>query len=49
MGRIVMTEFVSLDGVMAAPGGEGFKYRDWSFEFDSGEDGERTPNWPASG
>ena len=33
--RIVVTEFVSLDGVMEAPGGEpGFKYPGWSFEFD---------------
>jgi dihydrofolate reductase len=41
MGRIVVTEFVSLDGVMEAPGGEDFKYRGWSFEFDRGEDGNK--------
>jgi dihydrofolate reductase len=40
MGRIVVTEFVSLDGVMEAPGGEEFKYPNWSFEFDRGEDGD---------
>jgi dihydrofolate reductase len=39
MGTIVVTEFVSLDGVMEAPGGEDFKYPGWSFEFDRGEDG----------
>jgi hypothetical protein len=49
MGRIVMTEFVSLDGVMAAPGGEAFKYPDWSFEFDSGEGWRTNADWPASG
>ena len=41
MGRIVVTEFISMDGVMQAPGGEAFKYEGWSFEFDRGEDGVR--------
>jgi dihydrofolate reductase len=41
MGRIVVTEFVSLDGVMEAPGGEDFKYPGWSFEFDRGDDGNQ--------
>jgi dihydrofolate reductase len=41
MGRIVVTEFISLDGVVQAPGGEDFKYANWSFEFDRGADGER--------
>jgi dihydrofolate reductase len=40
MGRIVVTEFVSLDGVMEAPGGEDFKYPGWSFEFDRGDEGD---------
>jgi dihydrofolate reductase len=39
MGRIVVTEFISLDGVVEAPGGEDFKYPGWSFEFDRGDDG----------
>jgi dihydrofolate reductase len=41
MGRIVVTEFVSLDGVMEAPGGEDFKYPGWSFEIDRGDDGNQ--------
>jgi len=40
MGRIVVTEFVSLDGVVEDPGGsEDFKYGGWSFEFDRGAEG----------
>src|SRR5256884_7980859 len=40
MGRIVVTEFISLDGVVEDPGGsEDFKYGGWSFEFDRGEEG----------
>jgi dihydrofolate reductase len=40
MGRIVVTEFVSLDGVMEDPGGsEDFQHGGWSFEFDRGEAG----------
>ena len=39
MGKLVVTEFLSLDGVMEAPGGEDFKYPGWSFAFDRGEDG----------
>lgn len=41
MGRIVVTEFISLDGVVEAPGGEEFKYPNWSFEFDRGPEAER--------
>jgi dihydrofolate reductase len=42
MGRIVVTEFVSLDGVVEDPGGsEDFKYGGWSFEFDRGEEGDK--------
>jgi dihydrofolate reductase len=38
MGRIVVTEFVSLDGVMEDPGGaEDFVHGGWTFEFDRGE------------
>jgi dihydrofolate reductase len=42
MGRIVVTEFVSLDGVMEDPGGsEDFKYGGWTFEIERGEEGDR--------
>ena len=42
MGRIVVTEFVSVDGVMEDPGGaEDFKHGGWSFEFSRGEDGDQ--------
>src|SRR5438105_477998 len=42
MARIIATEFVSLDGVVEAPGGgEGFEYAGWSFEIDRGEEGNK--------
>ena len=42
MGRIVVTEFISLDGVIEDPGGsEDFKYGGWSFEIDRGEEGDK--------
>ena len=42
MGRIVVTEFVSLDGVMEDPGGaEGFEHAGWTFRFNRGDEGDR--------
>jgi dihydrofolate reductase len=42
VGRIVVTEFVSLDGVMEDPGGaENFKHGGWSFEISRGEEGDK--------
>jgi dihydrofolate reductase len=42
MGRIVVTEFVSLDGVVEAPGGgENFKHAGWSFEIERGDEGNK--------
>lgn len=42
MGRIVVTEFVSIDGVMEDPGGsEDFRHGGWSFEISRGEEGDR--------
>ncbi len=41
MGRIVVTEFVSLDGVMQDPGGsEDFEHGGWTFRFDRGVEGD---------
>jgi dihydrofolate reductase len=42
VGRIVVTEFVSLDGVMEDPGGsENFKHSGWSFEVNRGDEGDQ--------
>jgi dihydrofolate reductase len=42
MGRIVVTEFVSLDGVMEAPGGgENYKHAGWTFEINRGDEGDK--------
>jgi dihydrofolate reductase len=42
VGRIVVTEFVSLDGVMEAPGGgENFRHGGWTFEIDRGAEGDK--------
>ena len=42
MGRIVVTEFVSLDGVMEDPGGaEDYRHGGWTFKFDRGPDGDK--------
>ena len=41
MGRIVVSEFVSVDGVMEDPGGsEGTRHAGWTFRFDRGKDGD---------
>jgi dihydrofolate reductase len=42
MGKIVATEFISLDGVIEDPGGsEDFVHGAWTFEFDRGEEGNK--------
>ena len=46
MGDIVVTEFISLDGVIEDPGGgEGsFEHSGWSFDFERGEEGDQFKN-----
>ena len=42
MGKLVVTEFVSVDGVFEDPGGaEGYEHGGWTFEYDRGEDGNQ--------
>jgi dihydrofolate reductase len=42
VGRIVVTEFLSLDGVMEAPGGDDdFVRGAWSFEIERGDEGNQ--------
>ena len=44
MGKLVVTEFVTLDGVMQDPGGgekDTFDRGGWAFQFDRGPDGDK--------
>jgi dihydrofolate reductase len=42
MGKIVVTEFISLDGVIEAPGGgEDYEHQGWTFEVDRGAEGDK--------
>jgi len=42
MGKLVVTEFVSIDGVIEDPGGaEDYEHGGWTFEYDRGEDGDK--------
>jgi dihydrofolate reductase len=42
MGRIVVSEFVSVDGVIEDPGGaEGFEHGGWTFKFKRGAEGDK--------
>jgi dihydrofolate reductase len=42
MGKIVVTEFISLDGVIEDPGGsEDFEHGGWSFEISRGDEGDK--------
>ena len=43
MGKIALTELMSLDGVMQSPGHADvpFKYRGWAVDFDAGPEADR--------
>jgi dihydrofolate reductase len=42
MGKIVVTEFISLDGVIEAPGGgEDYRHAGWTFEIERGQEGDK--------
>jgi dihydrofolate reductase len=42
MGRVIVTEFVALDGVIEDPGGaEDFRHGGWSFEIARGDEGDK--------
>jgi dihydrofolate reductase len=42
MGKLVVTEFITLDGVIEAPGGgEEFEHAGWSFKFNRGDEGDK--------
>src|SRR5438309_10548900 len=42
MGKLAVTEFVSVDGVFEDPGGaEDYEHGGWTFDYDRGEDGNR--------
>src|SRR3979490_2881004 len=42
MGKLVVTEFVSVDGVFEDPGGsEDYEHGGWTFEYDRGDDGDQ--------
>jgi dihydrofolate reductase len=42
MSKLVVSEFVSVDGVFEDPGGaEGYEHGGWTFEYDRGQDGNK--------
>jgi dihydrofolate reductase len=42
MGKLIVSEFITLDGVVEDPGGaEGFDRGGWAFRFERGADGDR--------
>jgi dihydrofolate reductase len=42
MGKVVVSQFITMDGVVEDPGGsEGFARGGWAFRFDRGQEGDR--------
>jgi len=42
MGKLIVTEFVSIDGVFEDPGGaEDYEHGGWTFEYDRGDEGNQ--------
>jgi dihydrofolate reductase len=42
MGKLVVTEFISIDGVFEDPGGaEDYEHGGWTFEYDRGDEGNK--------
>jgi dihydrofolate reductase len=42
MGKVVVSQFASLDGVIEDPGGaEDYRHGGWAFKFDRGDDGDK--------
>ena len=42
MGKLVVTEFISLDGVIEDPAGPRAEHGGWTFKFDRGAEGARS-------
>src|SRR5918911_5495418 len=42
MGKVVVSQFITVDGVVEDPGGsEGSRYGGWAFQFDRGAEGDK--------
>lgn len=40
MGKLVVSQFITLDGVVEDPGGEAFERGGWAFKFNRGQEGD---------
>jgi len=47
MGKIIVSQFITVDGVVEDPGGsEGASYGGWAFQFDRGPEGDKFNTMP---